>query len=258
MALANRDKKKYDDRFERPEGRMRAEENRPRGPETSFRSLNLIDRILQISTTEDPRVVQQLLLLRHQIEVDEQQFEEAQKLIAEYEEAYQKLTSPANRIGTFLGSPEEGIASVALGDSEFYSNVDPNLDESEFKVGTRVKVNEAYAVVGDLGYHTSGPIVKVAEVLDEERLRVSMDAQGQTGRVVVRSSDLMELPLKVGDEVRMEPNFRVALEHFAQKEVRDFYLEDVPEIPWEKVGGQEEDRGDPRHDRHAAAVPGAV
>jgi proteasome-associated ATPase len=238
--LANRDKRPYDDRFERPERRVRDEENRPRGSETSFRSLSLLDRILQMSSNEDPRVVQNLLLLRHQIEVDEQQFEEAQKLIAEYEEAYQKLTSPANRVGTFLGSPDEGVASVAVGDTEFYSNVDPKLEDPEFKIGTRVKLNEAYAVVGDLGYAAAGPIVKVAEVLEEERLRVSMDAQGMTGRVVVRSSDLLDAPLKVGDEVRMEPNYRVALEHFPQKDVRDYYLEDVPDIPWEKIGGQEE------------------
>jgi proteasome-associated ATPase len=82
--------------------------------------------------------------------------------------------------------------------------------------------------------------VKVAEVLDDDRLRVSMDAQGMSGRVVVRSTDLLESPLKVGDEVRMEPSYRVALEQFAQRQVRDYYLEEVPEIPWEKIGGQEE------------------
>jgi proteasome-associated ATPase len=219
---------------------MRFEENAPRGPETSFRALTLLDRILQTASPEDAKVRHHLLLLRHQLEVDEQQFEEAQKLLAEYEEAYQKLTSPANRIGTYLGSPDEGVASVAMGDTEFISNVDPKLENPEFKVGTRVKMNEAYAVVGDLGYATTGPIVKVAEVLEDNRLRVSMDAQGMTGRVVVRSSDLQETPLKVGDEVRMEPSYRVALEQFAQRQVRDYYLEEVPEIPWEKIGGQEE------------------
>ena len=38
----------------------------------------------------------------------------------------------------------------------------------------------------------------------------------------------------------MEPNFKVALEHFPQAEVRDYYLEEVPELPWSKVGGQED------------------
>jgi len=216
------------------------ESDGPRGPETSFRAINLIDRILQMTHSEDPKLVQYLLLLRHQLETDEQQFAEAQKLIQEYEEAYEKLTSPANRIATFLDSPDEGIAHIALGDTEFFSNIDPKLEEPEFKVGTRVKVNEAYAVVGDLGYPTGGPIVKVGETFDDGRLRVSMDAQGLSGRIVQRSSDLQDTPLKVGDEVRMEPNFRVAIEQFAQREVRDYYLEEVPQLPWEKIGGQEE------------------
>jgi len=236
--LAKQDR--YRGRDDEPRGeRTRLDAEGPRGPETSFRALTLLDRILQMSHSEDPRMVQYLLLLRHQLETDEQQFAEAQKLIQEYEEAYEKLTSPANRIGTFLDAPDEGIAHIALGDTEFYSNIDPKIADQEFKVGTRVKVNEAYAVVGDLGYPTGGPIVKVGEIFADGRLRVSMDAQGLSGRIVLRCTDLSEVPLKVGDEVRMEPNFRVALEQFAQREVRDYYLEEVPEIPWEKIGGQE-------------------
>jgi proteasome-associated ATPase len=237
--VAKQDRYRGRDDEPRPEW-TRLDEDGPRGPESSYRALTLLDRILQMSRSEDPKTVQYLLLLRHQLETDEQQFAEAQKLIQEYEEAYEKLTSPANRIATFLDKPDGGIAHIALGDSEFYANIDPKMAEQEFKIGTRVKVNEAYAVVGDLGYPTSGPIVKVAETLPDGRLRVSMDAMGQSGRVVLRSTDLQDAPLKVGDEVRMEPNFRVALEPFAQKEVRDYYLEEVPQIPWEKIGGQEE------------------
>lgn len=232
---------RYRGRDDEPRGEWtRMEDEGPRGPETAFRAITLLDRILQSSRSEDPKTVQYLLLLRHQLETDEQQFAEAQKLIQEYEEAYEKLTSPANRIATYLDKPDDGIAHIALGDTEFYANIDPKITEQEFKVGTRVKVNEAYAVVGDLGYPSGGPIVKVAETFPDGRLRVSMDAQGLSGRIVLRSSDLQDVPLKLGDEVRMEPNFRVALEQFAQKEARDFYLEEVPQIPWEKIGGQEE------------------
>ncbi|MBI3909816.1 MAG: AAA family ATPase [Armatimonadetes bacterium] len=229
-----------DPREERHSAWWQEDEAGPRGPETAFRALSLLDRILQSATNEDPRVRQYLLLLRHQLEVDERQFQEAQKLIAEYEEAYQKLTSPANRVGTFLGLLEESVASVALGDVEFISNIDPKLNAASLKVGTRIKLNDAYAIVGDLGYATQGPIVKIAELLEGGRLRVSLDAMGQSGRVVVRSADLADTPLKVADEIRMDPCFRVALEHFPQREIRNYYLEEVPDIPWEKVGGQEE------------------
>jgi len=185
-------------------------------------------------------MVNHLLLLRHQLETDEAQMAEAQKMLAEFEEAYQKLTAPANRIGTYLGEASDGNANVAMGDTEFVCSVDPKVEEDGFNIGTRVKLNEAYAIVGDLGYWSNGSIVKVAEVLGNDRLRVSQDAAGQSSRMVLRSTELATVKLTQGDEVRVDPNYRVALEHFPQQEVRDYYLEDVPEIPWSRIGGQEE------------------
>lgn len=216
--MSNREERFQDPRDEPRTGFSRESEPGPRGPETTYRALPLLDRILSLSKTEDARVTNHLLLLRHQLEVDEAQFEEAQKLLAEYEEAYQKLTSPANRIGTYLGDNEEGTASVAMGDGEFLCSVDPKLTGAEFKVGTRVKLNEAYAIVGDLGCWPNGSVVKVGEVLESGRLRVAMDSTGQSSRIIVRGSDLEEAKLKLGDEVRVEPNFRVALEHFPQQD----------------------------------------
>ncbi len=211
----------------------------PGRPEGRIRALAILEEILKYTPQNDPRMGL-LELLYEQLQADERQLREAQETIRQFNETYEKLTSPANRIGTFLGSPQEGIAYIAVGDAEYYANVDPNLDVKKLKVGTRVKINEAFAVIGDIGYHPEGPIVKVAEVLPDGRLRIAMDAQMVSGRIVLRSSDLLEKSLKVGDEVRLEPTMRVALEHFEKSEVRGYFLEKIPEIPWEKIGGQEE------------------
>lgn len=235
--MSNRDERND---FSRDPGPSRDDDRGPRAPETSYRAIALLDRIISGGNVEDTRTLNMLLLLRRQIETDEEQFSEAQKLLAEYEEAYQKLTSPANRIATYLGPSPDGNASVAMGDTEYICLVDPKMGDAELKVGTRVKLNEAYAIVGDLGDWPNGAVVKIAEMLANGRLRVALDAAGQNSRIVQPGGALAEAPLKAGDEVRVEPNFRVALEHFPQQEVRDYYLEDVPEIPWEKVGGQEE------------------
>jgi proteasome-associated ATPase len=220
-------------------------------PETQLKSTALLDEILNKATAIDNRTEQYLLLLRHQLEVDEKQLEEAATALGEFEDAYQKLTQPANRIGVFLGKREDLVkdengeatietASIAVGDQEFIVMIDPKLEQRDFEIGTRVKVNEAYAIVGDLGIAPNGPITKIADVLDDERLRVGVDAPGQGGRIVFRSSTLKGVEIKQGDEVRMEPNFKVALEHFAGTETRDYFLDEVPELPWEKIGGQEE------------------
>ena len=44
--------------------------------------------------------------------------------------------------------------------------------------------------------------------------------------------------MKVGDEIRIDPSFRVAVELLASSDKQEFYLEDVPELPWSRVGGQ--------------------
>lgn len=218
--------RRYDDEFELPE--------------TQIRALAILEEIMRLAPRDDLRLRQLLRLLQHQLEVDEQQMQEAMQAIQEYEEAYQKLTSPANRIGVFLGQPDEGVAMIALGDSEYYANIDPKLENPDFRVGTRVKVNEAFAVIGDLGYHPAGPIVKVQEVLEGDRLRVGADPQGMTSRIVFRSTDLSEVLVKPGDEVRLEPSYKVAIEHIPHQEVRDYYFEEVPPLEWSQIGGQEE------------------
>ncbi|HEX8551589.1 MAG TPA: AAA family ATPase [Abditibacteriaceae bacterium] len=216
-------------------------------PETHLKATALLDELLSTSNL-DSRTRQYLLLLRHQLEVDEGQFEEAQKALAEFEEVYEKLTQPANRIGVYLGKPDAKenddtkgeTALVAVGEQEFVVLVDPKIKDSNFEVGTRVKVNEAYAIVGDLGPARNGPIVKISDVLDDVRLRVGGEIQGGGGRIVLRGESLRDKEIKSGDEVRMEPNFKVALEHFVGNESRDYFLDEVPELPWEKIGGQDE------------------
>ncbi len=113
----------YDDEFELPE--------------TQLRALGILEEIMRIAPRTDLRLIQLLRLLKHQLEVDEKQMQEAMQALQEYEEAYQKLTSPANRIGVFLDQPEEGVAMIALGDSEYYANIDPKLENPNFRVGTR-------------------------------------------------------------------------------------------------------------------------
>ncbi|MBI4530564.1 MAG: AAA family ATPase [Candidatus Latescibacteria bacterium] len=180
-----------------------------------------------------------LYQLRRRLQEDEITFQDARRTIIELEGALEKVTSPANRVGTYLGSPKEGIAYISLGGADYYANTDPRIDVSTLKVGTRVLVNEAYAVVGDLGYHPSGPVGKVAEAMEDGRLRVGQD-HGLSATVLQRSSDLRDVRLRPGDEVRIDPNFRVALEHLSAPGTRDYYLEEIPEMPWSKVGGQEE------------------
>ena len=200
--------------------------------------LQAFDRVIALVEPRDP-LRPELLALRAGIADQEELVGEARQMIEKLEEVIKKVTSPANRIGTFLDSPERNTAHIVVGGSDYYCNVDPRLSLEDLKKGTRVLVNEAYVVVGDLGFETAGPVTKITEVLGRDRLRVGGE-HGLQSTILQRSAELAKTPLKAGDEVRVDPGYRMALEAIPRAESRELYLDTVPELPWEKVGGQDE------------------
>ena len=151
----NRDDE-YDDYDERDvrDGEQEAEDE----------PLRLVDQLLKAAPDRDP-ARPLLYQLRRQLMEREISFQEARRSLVELEAALEKVTAPANRVGIFLGSPKEGIATVFVGGTEYYANIDPRVDEARLQTGCRVLINEAYAVVGDLGYSQTGPVAKVGDLL---------------------------------------------------------------------------------------------
>src|ERR1700719_489517 len=199
--------------------------------------LESFDRIIASLPPGDP-IRRELLDLRPEISEHEETIVEARRMIEKLEEVIKKVTSPANRIGTFLGAASRDTAHIVVGGADYYCNVDPRIPLAKLKKGTRVLVNEAYVIVGDLGFETAGPVTKITEVLSDDRLRVGSE-HGLQSMVLQRSADLATSTLKSGDEVRVDPNYRMALEMLARTKSHEHYLDVVPELPWGKVGGQE-------------------
>ena len=206
-------------------------------------SLQLIHHIISETPVEDQRR-RWLIELRRSIINDEGEFrqrrhaieQEADRILTEMGEQIEKLTAPANRIGTLLAIPKDGTARVTAGGSEYYANIDPQLEIENLKKGVSVLLNEAFVVVGELGYNESGPIAKIADVLPDGRLRVGSEPSLQS-IIIERATNLADVKLKSGDEVRLDSSLKVAIERIASKEQNDYALEAVPQIPWAKVGG---------------------
>jgi proteasome-associated ATPase len=206
----------------------------------SERAFDLLDRIDLLIATLPPgdAMRRELLDLRMEISRHEEIFVEARQTIEKLEEVIKKVTSPANRIGTFLGSVGKDTAHIVVGGSDYYCNVDPRIPISKLKKGTRVLVNEAFVIVGDLGFEPAGPVTKVTEVIGTDRLRVGNE-HGTQSVVLQRSAQLAKTAVKQGDEVRVDSNYRMALEMMSAPGSHEHYLDNVPELPWSKVGGQE-------------------
>ncbi|MFZ4507543.1 MAG: AAA family ATPase [Fimbriimonas sp.] len=209
----------------------------------SPQTFEILKKLSEQLPADNARAQNVAAALQTSLEKDAADAQEKDKLLTEYEQAYNKLTAPANRLAIFLNwvdSPEGGqLALIAMGDQEFVVEVDPNLNLDLLGTGTRVRVNEAYAIVGVLAQSPSGGVSRVAEALADGRLRLGNDTPGSEGRLILRGEKLKDTTIRAGDEVRLDGSGRIALEHYEKQESRDYFLEDVPEIPWEKVGGQE-------------------
>src|SRR5438477_1823392 len=199
--------------------------------------LDAFDRVVASLPPGDP-VRRELLDLRPEISDREETMLEARRMIEKLEEVIKKVASPANRIGTFLGATSKDTAHIVVGGADYYCNVDPRIALGKLKKGTRVLVNEAFVIVGDLGFETAGPVTKITEVLGKDRLRVGSE-HGLHSMDLQRSTDLAHSTLKSGDEVRVDSNYRMALEMLSSTKSHEHYLDNVPELPWEEVGGQE-------------------
>lgn len=202
-------------------------------------TLAMLSKIEEQIPGDQPKLKVYVQSLREQIEKEIQQWEIKEEELAQYREAYEKLTQPANRIGVFLKSLEQ-YALILLGDSEYVVTVDPSIKSEELTLGTRVRLNEGYAIIGLAPEASTGQFVRVAEALEDGRLRIGGDNPGNDQRLILRSKKIEKVKIQSGDEVRVDSSGRVAVEHLPKKENRDYFLEEITAIEWDQIGGQKD------------------
>ena len=226
----------------------RADDKGPGGPSdtgagkrassTTTDPLELIEQCLASFPENDPR--QQILYkLRHSVMLSSASQQQRDAEFKKISEVVAKLTAPANRIGTLLDLPGEGLARIVVGGAEYYANVDPRVAAADLKIGAQILVNEAYAVIKTLGYDLNGPVLKLTEALPDGRLRFEQE-MGRQSMILQRSSDLVGVDLKAGDELRIDPGHRIAIEKLEDRKAKTHVLDEVPTVTWEQIGGQQE------------------
>jgi proteasome-associated ATPase len=200
----------------------------------------LVEHLEGLAPADSPKLQNAIAALKDEVGKVERKQAEDRQLITEYEEAYNKLTSPANRLGVFLGFIDGGAALISVGEQEFVATVDPAIKPEELTVGTRVRVNDAYAVVGVMPPGETGALSRVADVRQDGRIRLGSDVPNGEGRLVRRADALKGEAIRSGDEVRLDSSGKVAVEWFPRQEAKDYFLEEVKETPWSAIGGQQE------------------
>src|SRR5204863_4865302 len=121
---------------------------------------------------------------------------------------------------TFLGAINKDTVNILVCGSNYNYNFDPRIPLAKLKKGTHFLVNEAFVIVGDLGFETAGPVTKVTEVIGKDRLRVGSE-HGTQSMVLQRSAERTGSTLKSGDEVRVDSTYRMALQMLSSTKSHD-------------------------------------
>lgn len=180
-----------------------------------------------------------LALLRRRVEEMEELQDQARTAVEKLTEAVEKLRSPALRLGTLLQKLGKDRALVCANGSDYICSVDPSLAETALETGSRVLLNEAFAVTDAFEFDQNGPVVRVLELLTDGRLRVGNET-GISDLIVARSSLLVKERLKPGLDLRLDANQRVAVEIIGTGKRADRTLARVEPLPWSQIGGQQE------------------
>ncbi|ARU42267.1 hypothetical protein CCB80_14390 [Armatimonadetes bacterium Uphvl-Ar1] len=210
------------------------------GSSSFDRMAELLERIELALPEADAKTKTYLAALKSELQRTAKDGQAQAELLAQFEEAYVKLTQPANRIGVFIRHLDNGLVQVMLGDTEYVATIDPAIKFDDLQPGVRVKLNDAYAIVGLAPEGIGGQIISIAQVYEDGRLRVSTDAQGTQGRLISRSHQLVETTIKQGDEVVLDASGKVAIEHLPRQGAQNYFIEEIPQTPWSSVGGQQE------------------
>lgn len=177
--------------------------------------------------------------LRDRVEEMEEIQDQARSAVEQLAKAVEKLRAPALRLGTLIQRVGDDRGLVCVGGTDYVCNVDPALPLGELTAGTRVLLNEAFAVTDSFGLDKGGPVVKLAEVLADGRLRVGSEA-GMADTIVVRSAAIGKEKIKIGTEVRLDANQKVAVEIIGMGKRLDRTLANIAPLPWSAIGGQDE------------------
>ncbi|WP_215450848.1 proteasome ATPase [Streptomyces sp. ATCC 21386] len=161
---------------------------------------------------------------------------EARDQIVALKEEVDRLAQPPAGFGVFLTANEDGTADIFTGGRKLRVNVSPSVDLEELRRGQEVMLNEALNVVEAMEFESVGDIVTLKEILEDgERALV----QGHTDeeRVVRLAEPLLDITIRPGDALLLEPRSGYVYEVVPKSEVEELVLEEVPDIGYEQIGG---------------------
>ncbi|MEW2523964.1 proteasome ATPase [Streptomyces sp. NPDC047071] len=161
---------------------------------------------------------------------------EARDQIVALKEEVDRLAQPPAGFGVFLMANEDGTADIFTGGRKLRVNVSPSVELDELRRGQEVMLNEALNVVEAMEFERVGDIVTLKEILEDGE-RALVLGHTDEERVVRLAEPLLDVTIRAGDALLLEPRSGYVYEVVPKSEVEELVLEEVPDISYDKIGG---------------------
>ncbi|GAA5055526.1 proteasome ATPase [Streptomyces sp. SID10815] len=161
---------------------------------------------------------------------------EARDQIVALKEEVDRLAQPPAGFGVFLQANEDGTADIFTGGRKLRVNVSPGVELDELRRGQELMLNEALNVVEAMEYESVGDIVTLKEILEDGE-RALVVGHTDEERVVRLAEPLLDVTIRAGDALLLEPRSGYVYEVVPKSEVEELVLEEVPDIGYEQIGG---------------------
>ncbi|MBL1085240.1 proteasome ATPase [Streptomyces actinomycinicus] len=161
---------------------------------------------------------------------------EARDQIVALKEEVDRLAQPPAGFGVFLQANEDGTADIFTGGRKLRVNVSPSVDLDDMRRGQEVMLNEALNVVEAMEFERVGDIVTLKEILEDGE-RALVLGHTDEERVVRLAEPLLDVTIRPGDALLLEPRSGYVYEVVPKSEVEELVLEEVPDIGYEQIGG---------------------
>ncbi|RFU87048.1 proteasome ATPase [Streptomyces triticagri] len=161
---------------------------------------------------------------------------EARDQIVALKEEVDRLAQPPAGFGVFLTANEDGTADIFTGGRKLRVNVSPSVELPDLRRGQEVMLNEALNVVEAMEYESVGDIVTLKEILEDGE-RALVIGHTDEERVVRLAEPLLDVTIRPGDALLLEPRSGYVYEVVPKSEVEELVLEEVPDIDYNKIGG---------------------
>ncbi|MET9498386.1 proteasome ATPase [Streptomyces sp. NPDC006552] len=161
---------------------------------------------------------------------------EARDQIVALKEEVDRLAQPPAGFGVFLTANEDGTADIFTGGRKLRVNVSPSVELDELTRGQEVMLNEALNVVEAMAFESVGDIVTLKEILEDGE-RALVTGHTDEERVVRLAEPLLDVVIRPGDALLLEPRSGYVYEVVPKSEVEELVLEEVPDIGYEQIGG---------------------